>query len=65
MMNVVFHLPTAALEGRFLAETAKAGLIGLAGHRSGGGCRASLYNAVPLDAVEDLVAFMTDFERRG
>ncbi len=61
-MNVVFHLPTPGLERRFLAEAAQAGFIGLAGHRSVGGCRASLYNAVPLEAVEDLVAFMGEFE---
>jgi phosphoserine aminotransferase len=63
-MNVVFHLPTPALEARFVAEAAASGLVGLAGHRSVGGCRASLYNAVTLEAVEDLVAFMHAFERR-
>ena len=65
LMNVVFRLPDPALEARFVAEAAGHGLIGLGGHRSVGGCRASLYNAVPHEAVEELVAFMDDFERRG
>ncbi len=64
LMNVVFQLPTPALDARFVAEATAAGLVGLAGHRSVGGCRASLYNAVTLDAVEALVAFLHDFERR-
>ena len=63
-MNVTFDLPTPELHARFLAEATARGLVGLAGHRSVGGCRASLYNAVTLDAVEDLVAFLHDFERR-
>ena len=63
-MNVTFRLPTPALEARFVAESVPAGLIGLAGHRTIGGIRASLYNAVSIEAVRALVAFMEDFQRR-
>ncbi len=63
-MNVTFRLPTPALEARFIAESTTAGFIGLQGHRSVGGIRVSLYNAVPLAAVQALVAFMQDFQQR-
>ncbi len=63
LMNVVFRLPEPRLERQFIAAAAAHGLIGLAGHRSIGGCRASLYNPVTLEAVEELVAFMRRFER--
>jgi len=64
-MNVTFRLPDAALEEQF-AKTAKAeGLEGLKGHRSVGGIRASLYNAVPLDAASLLADFMREFQRRN
>jgi phosphoserine aminotransferase len=63
-MNVVFNLKDAALDARFLAEAAAAGLYGLKGHRVLGGMRASLYNAMPLAGVETLISFMSDFERR-
>jgi phosphoserine aminotransferase len=62
-MNVTFRLPSEDLEKKFLDEAQKQGLGGLKGHRSVGGCRASLYNAVGIDAVEALVAFMKEFER--
>jgi phosphoserine aminotransferase len=62
-MNVTFRLPTPALEKRFITESAHAGLIGLAGHRTVGGMRASLYNAVALEAVRTLVEFMEEFQR--
>lgn len=64
-MNVVFRVAggDAETEKRFVAEAAKAGIVGIAGHRSVGGMRASLYNAVPLEAVEALVGFMREFER--
>ncbi len=52
------------LEDAFLAESEEAGLLNLKGHRSVGGMRASLYNAVPEAAVEALVDFMADFEKR-
>ena len=64
-MNVVFRLPTEELEKKFLGEAAKAGMVGLAGHRSTGGIRASLYNAVPYESVATLVGFMSDFAKRG
>lgn len=61
MMNVVWRLPTEELEKKFLAEARAAGFVGLKGHRSVGGVRASLYNAVRLPDVERLVAFMNEF----
>ena len=64
-MNVVFRLPTEELEKRFVAEAAKEHMVGLAGHRSTGGIRASIYNAVPFEAVETLVGFMREFARRA
>ena len=54
-----------ALERRFLAEAEAAGLVNLKGHRSVGGMRASLYNAMPREGVTRLVDFMTDFEARA
>src|SRR5919202_190509 len=63
-MNVTFRLPTPALEARFVTESTQAGLIGLAGHRTVGGIRASLYNAVSLEAVRALVGFMGAFQQR-
>ena len=63
-MNVPFTLADPALEERFLSEARAAGLVGLEGHRSVGGVRASLYNAMPLAGVEALIAFMQEFERR-
>ena len=61
-MNVVFHTGDEALDARFCAEAAARGLDGLAGHRSVGGMRASMYNAVPIEGPRALVAFMEDFE---
>jgi phosphoserine aminotransferase len=63
-MNVTFRLPAEELEKRFLAEAAEAGLVNLKGHRSVGGVRASLYNAMPREGVDALVALMRDFEER-
>jgi len=65
LMNVTFRLPSEKLEVRFVAEALENGLGGLKGHRSVGGCRASIYNAVSLQAVEALAAFMEDFARRN
>lgn len=62
-MNVSFNLPTPELEARFIAEAAAQGLDGLKGHRSIGGCRASIYNAFPREGVVKLVEFMEDFAR--
>lgn len=64
-MNVVFRLPSEDLEKRFVAEATKQGMVGLAGHRSTGGIRVSLYNAIELASVECLVAFMKDFATRA
>jgi phosphoserine aminotransferase len=61
LMNVTFRLPSEALEKQFLAEAGAAGMVGLAGHRSVGGVRASLYNAVPAEACQALASFMRDF----
>ena len=63
-MNVPFTIPNPDLEKSFCAEAAKAGLANLEGHRSVGGMRASIYNAMPLAGVEALVAFMQDFQQR-
>jgi len=62
-MNVTFRLPDERLEQAFVAQAEAAGLVGLAGHRSVGGCRASLYNAVTLAACDRLATFMQDFAR--
>ncbi|MBW1721154.1 MAG: 3-phosphoserine/phosphohydroxythreonine transaminase [Deltaproteobacteria bacterium] len=64
LMNVTFRCPTEELETKFVAEALKEGLGGLKGHRSVGGCRASIYNATGIDAVKALVDFMGEFERR-
>jgi phosphoserine aminotransferase len=64
-MNVVFRLPSEELEKRFVAEAAKERMVGLAGHRSTGGIRVSMYNAVTLEAVRHLVQFMKDFAKRA
>ena len=63
-MNVAFRLPTKALDRRFLQEAEEAGLAGLGGHRSLGGIRASIYNAVTVNAVEELCQYMLDFRGR-
>ena len=63
-MNVVFRLPSEALEKQFLTEATAQRMIGLAGHRSTGGIRVSLYNAVTVEMVEKLVGFMKDFAKR-
>ena len=63
-MNVPFTLAKPELEKTFVAEAAQAGLANLEGHRSVGGMRASLYNAMPMEGVRALVSFMADFERR-
>ncbi|WP_456473408.1 3-phosphoserine/phosphohydroxythreonine transaminase [Desulfolithobacter sp.] len=65
MMNVSFNLPSPELEAKFVAEAAKQGLDGLKGHRSIGGCRASIYNSFPREGVEKLVDFMDRFAREN
>jgi phosphoserine aminotransferase len=63
-MNVPFFLTNEALNERFLIEARSAGLLQIKGHKSVGGMRASIYNAMPLEGVSTLVAFMKDFEAR-
>ncbi len=60
-MNVTWRLPTVELEARFVADAAEEGLVELRGHRSVGGIRASIYNAMPVAGVEALARFMGDF----
>jgi phosphoserine aminotransferase len=64
-MNVTFRLPDEDLETRFVQEALANGLGGLKGHRSVGGCRASIYNATGLDAIRALTDFMAEFERKN
>ena len=64
LMNVTFRLANEDLEKRFVVQALENGLGGLKGHRSVGGCRASIYNATTLEAVDALVAFMKEFERK-
>src|SRR5690606_1856353 len=63
-MNVPFTLADSALDKAFLEESKAAGLTNLKGHRMVGGMRASLYNAMPMEGVDALIEFMTDFEKR-
>ena len=65
LMNLVFRLPSEELEKRFITEATAAGILGLKGHRSVGGCRASLYNAMPLEGARTLGDFMKDFVRKN
>jgi phosphoserine aminotransferase len=64
-MNVVFHVAggNETIEKQFAEEAANAGLVGTPGHRSVGGMRVSLYNAVGLDSVQALTGFMREFQR--
>jgi phosphoserine aminotransferase len=62
-MNVPFHLADPALDKAFLEQSKRAGLMALKGHRSVGGMRASIYNAMSLEGVEALVSFMQEFEK--
>jgi len=62
-MNITMRLPTEELEKKFIAEAKAAGFVGLKGHRSVGGVRASVYNAMPLEGVEKLAAFMKAFKK--
>ena len=64
-MNVPFVLANAELDAAFIAESKAAGLASLKGHKSVGGMRASIYNAVSLEGVQVLVDFMNDFARRN
>jgi phosphoserine aminotransferase len=65
VMNVVFRLPSEALEEAFVAEAKKRGMVGLKGHRSVGGIRVSTYNAVEPAWVDALCELMKEFAKRG
>ncbi len=65
LMNVTFRLPTEELEKSFIEKATAKGLGGLKGHRSVGGCRASIYNAATMEAVQALVEFMESFEKES
>lgn len=65
LMNVPFVTGDKELDAKFVSETAAAGFINLKGHRSVGGMRASIYNAMPIEGVEKLVEFMKNFEREN
>jgi phosphoserine aminotransferase len=64
LMNVTFRLPSEALEKEFVKQGEDRGLDGLKGHRSVGGIRASIYNAMPTTGVEALAAFMLEFQQK-
>jgi phosphoserine aminotransferase len=64
-MNIVFRLPSEDLEKQFVAEALEAGMSGLKGHRSVGGCRASVYNAMPIEGAKTLADFMGEFARKN
>ena len=64
-MNVPFTLADDSLDGKFLAEAKAAGLEALKGHRSVGGMRASIYNAMPMEGIDALISFMQDFEKQN
>jgi phosphoserine aminotransferase len=64
-MNVTFNLPNDELQGKFISEAARLDLDSLKGHRSVGGIRASIYNAMPREGVETLASFMKDFAAKN
>jgi phosphoserine aminotransferase len=63
LMNVTFRLPSEELEKKFCATGSERGLDGLKGHRSVGGIRASIYNAMPMEGVKALAEFMREFQQ--
>ena len=65
LMNVPFVTGDKDLDAKFVKEAEAAGFVNLKGHRSVGGMRASIYNAMPIEGVEKLVAFMKDFEEKN
>ena len=65
LMNVTFVTESDELNAKFVAEAAEAGFVNLKGHRSVGGMRASIYNAMPVEGVEQLVDFMKEFEKNN
>ncbi|KGR90806.1 MFS transporter [Ureibacillus massiliensis 4400831 = CIP 108448 = CCUG 49529] len=65
LMNITFRVADEELEKKFLAEAKEAGFVGLNGHRSVGGCRASAYNAVPVETCKALADFMVEFQNKN
>ena len=65
LMNIAFTLPKEEMEAKFLAGAAERNLVSLGGHRSVGGCRASIYNAMPIEGVEKLAEFMAEFSSQN
>ena len=65
MMNVTFTSPSAELDKAFCAAAAEAGFVNLKGHRLVGGMRASIYNAMPPKAIDELVQFMEKFRKEN
>lgn len=63
LMNVPFVTDSEELNAKFIKEATEAGFVNLKGHRTVGGMRASIYNAMPVEGVKKLVAFMADFEK--
>lgn len=65
LMNITFNLPTPELEAKCVAEGLEKGLVGLKGHRSIGGMRASIYNAMPIEGVQALAEFLIEFKEEN
>ena len=65
LMNITFRLPSEELENTFASEAKKAGLVGLKGHRSVGGMRASIYNAMPIEGCKTLAELMKGFQKKN
>lgn len=65
LMNITFRLNSEELEDKFIAEAKKLGMVGLKGHRSVGGCRASTYNSLPVESCKALADFMVEFEKNN
>ncbi|MHA2118895.1 MAG: aminotransferase class V-fold PLP-dependent enzyme, partial [Candidatus Thorarchaeota archaeon] len=65
LMNVTFNLPSEELEKKVVDEGTARGLVGLKGHRSVGGMRASIYNAMPKDGVKALADFLVEFKEQN
>ncbi len=63
-MNVPFVTGDEDLDAQFVKEAKEAGFVNLKGHRTVGGMRASIYNAMPIEGVEKLAAFMREFEKK-
>ena len=64
-MNIPFQIVDDSLHGRFITEAEAVGLSSLKGHRSVGGMRASIYNAMPIEGIEALISYMQDFESKA